>query len=240
MCDDCGCEVEKENHLEEKKVVNVNKSINEINDHLAHCIWHALKDKDIFCINLLGSPGAGKTTVIEGLSKFISPSEIAVVQGDLESDIDKKRLEESGIYTYQINTHSGCHLNSDMVNKALISMNLEGKKYLIIENVGNLVCPAGVKIGQHMDCVVSSTTEGSDKPKKYPVIFIDASVVIISKSDLIDAVDFNEEMYLRDIKNINPKVRIVKTSKKDASSFKELAHVLEHKREHVLGHSHKH
>ena len=128
-----------------------------------------------------------------GNKKEIDPKDIAVIQGDCESDIDKQRLEKSKIYTHQINTHSGCHLNSSMINSALIDMDLAGKKYLLIENVGNLVCPAGVNIGQHMDLIVSSTTEGSDKPKKYPQIFMDASVVVISKADLAKHVGFSEE-----------------------------------------------
>ena len=235
MCDECGCD---HDNNDRPKKIEINRSVNEANNIIADQIKDFLKEKEIFCINLLGSPGSGKTTVIEGISKHIDPKDIAVIQGDLESDIDKIRLEEAGIYTYQINTHSGCHLNAAMINKALMDMDLTKKKYLIIENVGNLICPAGVKIGQHLDMVVSSTTEGSDKPKKYPLIFMDSSLVIISKTDLAGAVDFDEDRYIKDITNINSRIKIIKTSSKDTDSFAEPSHYLDHQRKHLLGHSH--
>jgi hydrogenase nickel incorporation protein HypB len=188
----------------------------------------------------MGSPGAGKTTVIEGIAKHIPVSDIAVIQGDLESDIDKLRLEKLKITTYQINTHSGCHLNASMINSALMEMNLAGKKYLIVENVGNLVCPADVNLGQHMNILVSSTTEGSDKPKKYPIIFRSSEIIILSKYDLAKHVDFNESNYLNDIKHINANAEIIKTSSKDADSFHEVAHEIKHHRSHEFGEHHHH
>ena len=129
-----------------------------------------------------------------------------------------------------------------MINRALLEMKLENKRFLLIENVGNLVCPAGVKIGQAMNIVVSSVTEGSDKPKKYPYIFMDANLVIISKYDLAKMVDFDEPGYLEDIKNINSHTPVIRVSTKDSNSFMEVAHFIEHKREHFLGveHSHDH
>jgi hydrogenase nickel incorporation protein HypB len=222
------------------KNVPVEKSVTEQNDRLAHELSHELLHMDILCINVQGSPGSGKTSVIEGIARYIPPSKIAVIQGDLESDIDKKRLEKLKIATHQINTHSGCHLNAMMISDALRSINLRGKKYLIVENVGNLVCPAGVQIGQHMNMVVSSTTEGSDKPKKYPYIFMDANLIIISKIDIASAVGFNEAAYLTDLRNINGNAKILKTSTKLPESFSEVAYFLEHQREHLLEHGHSH
>lgn len=246
MCDECGCrdgdhedecDVNNENIA---GVVEVNRSVTEANDRVAHQIMHYLKTRGIFSVNIMGSPGAGKTTFIEGLSKHIPAREIFVIQGDLESDIDKKRLDESKIDACQINTHSGCHLNAVMVKDALDNANLYGKKYLLIENVGNLVCPAGQKIGQHMDLVVSSTTEGSDKPRKYPLVFMDAGLVLISKCDLSEYVNFDEEQYVGDIKNINANVKIMKVSMKDSSSFSLAAHFIEHERDHLLAIGHEH
>jgi hydrogenase nickel incorporation protein HypB len=233
MCEDCGC-------LESEKKIIVNKSVTQVNDLLAHQIYHNLQDKKVICINLMGAPGSGKTTFIEGLISYIPTKELVVIQGDLESDIDKIRLKKLGVNTYQINTHSGCHLNAEMINKALLNINFEGKKYLIIENVGNLVCPAGVQIGQHMDIVVSSTAEGYDKPKKYPIIYLNAKLIIISKYDIKDAVDFDEEKFLFDIKNINSKAKIVKTTSKDKESFKEAAFFFKHQREHIIENKHSH
>jgi len=228
MCDECGCDEKKEIKI------HVDRPVTEVNDKIAHEIWHMLKKQGILCINLMGGPGSGKTTVIKAISGHIDKKDIAVIQGDLESDIDKKRLEEEGIHAYQINTHSGCHLNASMIQNALIEMDFSRRKYLIIENVGNLVCPAKVAVGQHMNMVVSSTTEGSDKPKKYPIIFMDAALVIISKSDLAELVDFNEQQYIKDIKNINNKVKIVKTSSKDPDSFREAADFIVRERERLL------
>jgi hydrogenase nickel incorporation protein HypB len=188
----------------------------------------------------MGSPGSGKTTVIEGVAKHLNPEEIFVIQGDLESDIDKERLEKVGLDCYQINTHSGCHLNAQMINEALMDSILNGKRYLIVENVGNLVCPAQVKLGQHIDVVVSSTPEGSDKPIKYPLIFREASLIIVSKTDIGENVGFDEKMYLKDLYDINPDAKIVKTSIKDPNSYKEIADLFFHKWQHLTGESHKH
>jgi hydrogenase nickel incorporation protein HypB len=238
MCQECGCGNKKEEH-EHKREIVIEKNIKEHNDKVAHDNWHYLDEKKIFCINIMGSPGSGKTTFIEGISRFINPKDIFVIQGDLESDIDKKRLEKAGISAYQINTHSGCHLNADMIKTAMMNIDITGKKYLLIENVGNLVCPAGVSLGQMLNIVVSSVAEGSDKPKKYPYIFMDANMIILSKYDIAGAVDFQEEEYLKDIMNINSKAKIFKTSK-NKDSFHEPAHFLEHERQHSFEEEHHH
>ncbi|MEM0467092.1 MAG: hydrogenase nickel incorporation protein HypB [Candidatus Thermoplasmatota archaeon] len=236
MCEDCGCQI----HNGEPKRVTINRSVTEVNDILADQIARSLQQKQILCVNIMGAPGSGKTTVIEGVLNFLEVSSVAVIQGDLESDIDKKRLEKRKIETVQINTHSGCHLNSSMVHTALLDLDLKNKRFLFIENVGNLVCPAGVRIGQHINMVVSSTPEGSDKPKKYPYIFLDAHVVVISKYDLAEIVGFDEEQYIDDIKKINRKICFVKTSWKNTESFREVVQFLEHERDHLLGHHHGH
>ena len=238
MCKECGCGETGSGNSEKK--IKIDKSVLEVNDAFADQNRNILAKKGILCVNIMGSPGSGKTTVIEGISEYIEPSEIAVIQGDLESDVDKKRLEEKNISTYQINTHSGCHLNAAMINEALAEMDLKDKKYLLIENVGNLVCPAGIYLGQNLNILVSSVAEGSDKPKKYPPIFLDASLVVISKYDLAEAVEFDEKQYLSDIKKINGHVKIIKTSKKKPESFGELAHLLEHQRDHMVGREHGH
>ncbi len=236
MCEECGCE----NHESTAKNITINRSVTEVNDSIADQISKSLQEKKILCVNIMGSPGSGKTTVLEGILEYIDPSLVAVIQGDLESDVDTKRLEKRKVETVQINTHSGCHLNSSMILKALLDLDLNDKKFLFIENVGNLVCPAGVRIGQHVNMVVSSTTEGSDKPKKYPYIFMDANLVVISKYDLAEIVGFDEEQYIKDIKSINRKIWFVKTSYTNKESFREVVHFLDHERSHVLGQSHKH
>lgn len=206
--------------------IKLEKSLTAKNDAVAKKINSTLKEKGILCVNLLGAPGAGKTTLIENLVDFLPEKSVAVIQGDLKSDVDKMRLEKKGIGTYQINTHSGCHLNAHMVEDILQVVNLEGKKFLIIENVGNLVCPAGVLIGQDINVLVSATTEGYDKPEKYPLIFRDAQLIVLSKYDLKDAVDFNEEEFLGRIGNLG-KRRLIKVGKNKRNSYREIAEWLE-------------
>lgn len=230
--------------IKEKKQIKteINKSLKEENDKIAKAISDFLLKQNIFCINIMGAPGAGKTTLIQGISCQLNQKEVAVIQGDLESDIDQEHLRKAGIDCFQINTHSGCHLNSVMLNKAVLDMKKKGmlnnKKFLIIENVGNLVCPAGVKIGQHIDIVISATTEGFDKPKKYPIIFLDAKAVVISKLDLAGYADFNEKEYIESLKNIAPKTQIFKTSSKNTESYKAIADFISHERKHFLCLSH--
>ncbi|MGM5482508.1 MAG: hydrogenase nickel incorporation protein HypB [Nanobdellota archaeon] len=219
MCEECGCE-------ENKETIKVEKDLRQENDKMAAETKHKLLHKKVYPINLMGSPGSGKTTLIQNLANYLNPEEIAVIQGDLESDIDKKKLEKDKILTYQINTHSGCHLNSAMVRDALENMQLQGKKYLIIENVGNLVCPAGVKLGQDFNIVVSSTAEGADKPKKYPVIFNEANLVVISKMDIAKAVNFKREDYIKDLKQINPDMKIIETTNTNKESYKKIAEII--------------
>lgn len=219
LCDECGCEDEK---------IEVNENIMDENDKIASRVHHKLMHKNILPINIMGSPGSGKTTFIQQLALLMEPKELAVIQGDLESDIDKEKLEKEGIYTKQINTHSGCHLNAEMIMSAIEDMDLKDKKYLLIENVGNLVCPADIKIGQELDIVISSTTEGSDKPAKYPIIFYNADLVVVTKYDIADFVDFSikdYEDYLKKLKSL----KIISTSIKEDKGFREVAEFLKEK-----------
>lgn len=200
--------------------ININESLTAKNDAIAKEVEKFFKNENMFCINLMGGPGSGKTTLIEGLLEFL-PS-LLVIQGDLKSDVDTKRLQEKGIESYQINTHSGCHLNANMIKDILPKMKKSKAKYIIIENVGNLVCPAGVLLGQNMNLVVSAITEGNDKPEKYPLIFKDSDAVILSKYDLKEALEFNEGEYLQRLQNVTTKP-LFKVSSKHKDSYKKLA-----------------
>ncbi|MFH0862414.1 MAG: hydrogenase nickel incorporation protein HypB [Candidatus Altiarchaeota archaeon] len=243
MCRECGCGhkgTEKGHRPCLEKTIIVGRSVTEANDRLASQLAHDLLHLGMLSVNFMGAPGSGKTTVIGNLCRSIPRKDVAVIQGDLESDVDKRRLNALGIDTAQINTHSGCHLNAAMVEKALKELRLEGKRFLFIENVGNLVCPAGVNVGQHVNVVVSSTTEGSDKPRKYPIIFRDADMIIISKYDLKKHVGFNETAYLHDLSGINPQATVVKASIKDGKGFMQAARFLQRARERMIGGHHRH
>jgi len=208
--------------------IKLDSSLTARNDEIAKEISKIFDERNIFCINVMGGPGCGKTTFIEELSQFLP--NLFVIQGDLKSDIDTKRLEEKGVKSFQINTHSGCHLNAHMIEEALKNINLEGVDYLLIENVGNLVCPAGVMLGQHMNLVLNSVTEGNDKPEKYPLIFKDSNAVILSKYDLKEAVEFNEEEYLERLNKVTKKP-LFKISKKDKDSIKQAVDFIIHEKD---------
>jgi len=199
------------------------------NEEIARKIKSFLDSKSVFCINIMGAPGSGKTTLIECLSDYIK--EFSVIQGDLKSDVDTKRLLKKNIPSFQINTHSGCHLNAAMIFDALQKFEIKNNSYMLIENVGNLVCPAGVVIGQHLNLLVTATTEGPDKAEKYPFIFKDADAIILMKYDLKNAVEFNEEEFFNRLRKNNLEKPVFKVSKKDLSSIENLVDYLKSKKE---------
>jgi hydrogenase nickel incorporation protein HypB len=226
MCQECGC-----------GEIVVNESITAKNEGIGARLRASLEEQGIFVVNVMGAPGSGKTSVIEHLADTLKA--IFVVQGDCESDIDTRRLEARGIRAAQINTHSGCHLTAHMVEQVLDGVDLSGVRYLFIENVGNLVCPAGVSVGEHLNVVVSSTTEGDDKPTKYPHIFRSAKLVVVSKADIADAVGFDLDSYTDQLGCVT-NAKIVTTSTKDPDSFVPIARMIAHMRDHALGLPHEH
>ena len=171
------------------------------------------RSRKILALNLIASPGAGKTTFLEQTIKGLFPKfKLAVIEGDITGDHDAKRIEALGVPVVQINTEGGCHLDAHMIDSVLGSLDLTGLNFLFIENVGNLVCPAEFDLGEDLKVVVLSTPEGHDKPAKYPLIFSEAQAVIINKMDLLKAVDFDLAQAERDIKRLNPDVPIFRLS----------------------------
>lgn len=205
--------------------IEIDKRVTESNDKDATAVRKALKGQGVKCINLLGSPGSGKTTLIENAFRGMEDA-ISVIQGDLESDVDKQRLQDRGMPTYQINTHSGCHLNAHMIRHALEHVNLKGRRLLVIENVGNLVCPVGIDLGQAVNVLAISTTEGTDKPEKYPHIFRYAGIICVTKIDLAPHVDFDIDKFKGTLLRINPGAKVFQTTSKDKESFRSLADYL--------------
>jgi hydrogenase nickel incorporation protein HypB len=194
-----------------KRIV-VEKKILEKNDDIANSIRNLLDKNHIFSLNVMSSPGAGKTTLIERIVEALKPEyKIAAIDGDLDTQRDAQRIAALGIEAVQINTSGTCHLDSSMVQKALndISLDLD---LLIIENVGNLVCPASFYLGTHKNAVLISTPEGDDKVKKYPTMFNVADVVLINKMDIAQFVNFNVEKVENEIKELNPNAIIFKIS----------------------------
>jgi len=196
--------------MNEIKVVT---KILETNDEIAAQNKKILNEKGIYVVNLMSSPGSGKTSILEKvISKLKNVINIAVIEGDIYTTKDSERIEAQGIPVVQINTGGACHLDSDMVRSSLNTLNLDRVDLLVIENVGNLVCPAEFEIGEDIKISILSTPEGNDKPLKYPLIFEKSGVIILNKVDLIKFTDFNKEKFYEDIKSLNEAAIIFETS----------------------------
>lgn len=183
------------------------------NDAIAADLQRLFKEKNIFVFNLLGSPGAGKTSLLEATLKELAEEySLAVIEGDLYTAKDAERIHKLGIPVLQINTVGGCHLDAKMIEDALSELDLDKLDMIIIENVGNLVCPAEFAIGEAMKVTVLSVTEGEDKPLKYPLIFKESKAVLLNKVDLLPYIPFDKDKAVTDIKNLNPSVSLFEVS----------------------------
>jgi len=198
MCNTCGCNITLGNRpmvLAEKPkngvtTVSVLQNLLSQNNHQAEHNRSHFDTHKVLVINLMSSPGSGKTALLEATIKRLRGSlKIAVIEGDLETENDTKRIQAQGVPAYQITTGTACHLDAHLVHNALHHMPLDGLDLLFIENVGNLVCPASFDLGHHRNVVLLSVTEGDDKPAKYPVMFRAADLMLISKTDLLPYLD---------------------------------------------------
>jgi hydrogenase nickel incorporation protein HypB len=196
------------------------------NKKIAGDIRKKLTDKGILGVNILSSPGAGKTTLLESLSEYLNPEyNMAVVEGDIETERDADRIRAKGIPAWQIITGGACHLEAKMVGK-LFSEIPADLDFLFIENVGNLVCPASFDLGESLRIVVLSVPEGDDKPKKYPKAFITADCLVINKTDLIPALPFDTERARKEALDMNPRLNIFQTSAATGKGVEELSRFL--------------
>ncbi|MCO5385164.1 hydrogenase nickel incorporation protein HypB [Desulfosporosinus sp.] len=172
-----------------------------------------LNEKGIFVINMMSSPGSGKTSLLERvISKLKGKLGIAVIEGDLYTTKDAERIEAQGVPVVQINTGGACHLDGKMIKGALDSLNLDNVDLLVIENVGNLVCPAAFELGEDIKITVLSTPEGNDKPLKYPRMFENSTAIILNKLDLLELTNFNKDEFYKDVNSLNVHATIFETS----------------------------
>ena len=193
--------------------VNVMQDILGQNDALAAAMKADFAARRIFVLNLMGSPGSGKTTLLEATLRALSGAlRMAVIEGDLFTSKDADRIGALGAQVVQINTSGGCHLDAPMVQKALSSLDLDALDLIIIENVGNLVCPAEFALGEDAKAVVLSVTEGDDKPMKYPLMFKESAVAIINKTDLLPFTNFDLPQATEDIRTIHPGASVLPVS----------------------------
>jgi hydrogenase nickel incorporation protein HypB len=203
--------------------VNVMSDILKANDLLAKDIQDLLKKKKIVSWNIMGSPGSGKTSILERLlPMFPENIRAAVIEGDIATSRDAERIARTGAQAAQINTNGACHLDAAMIRSALGSIDLEDLSILFIENVGNLVCPAGFSLGETGRIIVSSVTEGDDKPEKYPSMFKTGDLILLNKVDLIEHTNFSMDNFTRGMKKINSKAVTLAVSATDGTGFEEL------------------
>ena len=235
MCDTCGCNITHGNEhlisaggkLEKtesgRETVDVLHSLLHENDHAAQHNREHFNSHGVVAINLMSSPGAGKTALLEATIMALGDEfKLAVIEGDLETENDAERIRSHGVTAVQITTGSACHLDAHMVHDAVHNLNLADLDIVFIENVGNLVCPASFDLGQHSNVVLLSVPEGDDKPAKYPVMFRSADMVMLSKADLLPVLDdFNPqraEKYLRNLANTAP---VIHTSAKSGMGMED-------------------
>ena len=193
--------------------VEVKERILGKNDAIAERLRSVFAENGIFVVNLLSSPGAGKTTLLESTLKALSETfRIGVIEGDLFTSKDAERIHAAGVPVYQINTVGGCHLDANMVAEAVTHFDLAALDLIIIENVGNLVCPAEFDIGETVKVVLLSVTEGEDKPLKYPLVFKESAAVVLTKTDLLPYLPFDKATAVADIRSLNPSIRVLEAS----------------------------
>ena len=194
-------------------ILTIERKVLEKNDEIAHRNRLFFRDHGMFVLNLVSSPGAGKTSILEKTFQQLKDSmKMAVIEGDVQTDLDAQRVAHYGVPVVQIVTLGGCHLEAKLVQDALEKMDLGGVDLLFIENVGNLVCPANYDLGEAVKVVVLSTTEGDDKPLKYPGMFRNSSVLIINKTDLMPDVNCDLRVLKSNAFQINPALRVFEIS----------------------------
>jgi hydrogenase nickel incorporation protein HypB len=224
MCVTCGCgnhhhDSDHDHHHdhshshEENRLIAVEQDILQRNNLLAERNRGYFEAKNILCLNLMSSPGSGKTTLLEEtIRQLKNRKSVYVIEGDQQTSNDADRIAALGVPVFQVNTGTGCHLEASMINHALKHLNPEADSLLFIENVGNLVCPALFDLGEAEKAVIVSTTEGDDKPLKYPYMFKEASVCVINKTDLAPYLNTRIDLLRENCLKVNPHLRIFEVS----------------------------
>jgi hydrogenase nickel incorporation protein HypB len=248
MCDTCGCNVTVGNrHLvmaggslahthSGAESVEVLQGLLDANDHVAAHNREHLSEHGILAVNLMSSPGAGKTALLEATIDALGGEfRIAVIEGDLETENDAQRVRKKGVPAVQICTGSACHLDAHMIHNALHDLQLNELDILFIENVGNLVCPASFDLGQHRNVTLLSAPEGDDKPAKYPVMFRATDLMLLSKSDLYPVLDdFDPERATQALRNLANPAPVLQLSSRNGEGMHDWIQWLQHERQVAL------
>ncbi|MCQ2438561.1 MAG: hydrogenase nickel incorporation protein HypB [Oscillospiraceae bacterium] len=197
------------------KIIDIKESVFEDNDRDAALLRAELKEKGVFLLNIMSSPGSGKTTtLVSTLNRLRGEMSIAVMEADIDSDVDAATVEAAGAKAIQLHTGGMCHLDADMTRQGIRALGTEGVELAVLENIGNLVCPAEFDTGAVKNCVILSVPEGDDKPLKYPLMFTVADVLLVNKIDVMPYFDFDLKKLEDRARKLNPKVEIIPISAK--------------------------
>lgn len=206
------------------KVIEIKQSIFENNDRQAEQLREKLKSEKTFLLNLMSSPGSGKTTtVLRTLEALRDEMNIGILEADIDSDVDAHTVAQTGTKVIQLHTGGMCHLDADMTRQGLLGLGTEGLDFVILENIGNLVCPAEFDTGASKNAMILSVPEGDDKPLKYPLMFSIVDVLLINKIDAIDFFDFDLDAVKDRVKKLNPNIRVIPISAKTGEGIAEWA-----------------
>lgn len=207
------------------KKIQIGENIFAKNDEIADENKKLLRENRVFSVNIMGAPGSGKTAIIEKLIPELLSLDVrcGVIEGDIAGSYDSERIEKFGIPIVQINTGGACHLEAMMVKKGLENLPLKDLNLVIVENVGNLVCPAEVKIGIECNITVASITEGEEKPSKYPLMYSISDIVVLNKIDLLGAIDFDIDKFKNFVKSVSPDVDVIFASGKTGQNIRVVA-----------------
>ncbi|KEI98790.1 hydrogenase nickel incorporation protein HypB [Clostridium botulinum A2B3 87] len=208
--------------MDKYKVIEIKKSVFEDNDQQANLLREELRKEKIFLLNLMSSPGSGKTTtVLRTIEALKDEMNIGVLEADIDSEVDAHTVAQAGAKVIQLHTGGMCHLDADMTKQGLLGLGTEGVDFAILENVGNLVCPAEFDTGASKNAMILSVPEGDDKPLKYPLMFSIVDVVLINKIDAIANFDFDFKAVEEHIKKLNPNIKVIKISAKTGEGIDE-------------------
>ena len=210
--------------MNELKILTIKQSVFADNDRQADELREKLKKEKLFLLNLMSSPGAGKTTTLTKLIPMLQDEmKIGVMEADIDSDVDAKTIATTGVKVIQLHTGGMCHLDAEMTRQGLEGLETGGLDFVILENVGNLVCPAEFDTGASKNAMILSITEGDDKPLKYPLMFSICDVLLINKIDAIDFFDFNMKVCIERVKKLNPNIKIIPICAKTGEGIEKFA-----------------
>ena len=206
------------------RILEIKQSVFEDNDHQANLLRKELKEKKVFLLNLMSSPGSGKTsTLTKTINLLKDEMKIGVMEADIDSDVDANTISKTGVKVIQLHTGGMCHLDADMTKQGLEGLGIDNIDLAILENVGNLVCPAEFDTGASKNAMILSIPEGDDKPLKYPLMFSIADILLINKIDVIEYFDFDLEACIKRVKELNPQIEIITISAKTGEGIDKFA-----------------